>query len=1185
MVISQSQTLRKIENAASLNDSPGLQKIINRAILDSVRRDRKDLLREINRVLIETAIKKNNPDIIIGLKGISDDTIVESFSKIIKHYIKTRDETWLQTLLNVTHGLEGKSNQSRMFAILTRMLIETGVSESNPVFIRHGLETLQCITVKKYRSEIMGEIVPPLMSWAIRTTDIELLHRVYSLIEDIGDISKRSVLQDTCAQSVAAVAIAEKKTTLLFDSIRFACTIKPKTRRETCISSIIDKAVNTTLGKISFAIPECIYLFDDFSEETRLEIIDPLLKHLINDEKNHKTLLASLDTISKKLSFSQKTIVTNLLKKAKSDGNIWYLSTAIEIQDRLPNPGTYPIRNVVKAGISIAEHSHTMEAFTLIIPMIEKMGDKTLSSRIFIQLTQVMLSLGRFQDALELYAKIDGGLENLPHFDECSITLFKHSVMNDNVALVSELLKKKSDKKIYFTTISRAITDICKNYSFQEISRHIDSMTALIFLHPHYNQIIFESVSILTNRGFLEETDPTVLIKFTVPISDRSVKERTLSMIVIKLAKLGVKTKNRDHLQRAVGLTCLIEEEQTRSATLTSIIDDATVLAVLDGDLDLLMRMREWSSSLLSPDVEIFAMAKIIDGIITYAIDMRYPTALEEAYRITQDIHDPSMNKGLVERICECFVKIGCLLLKDNQVFTQPDNIKPALNPFERGLELLIQHGKSEERSLKMANLIDIILGFLQEYYHPYYLIPLVLYSLEIENTLERHAMVSRIVSNIKMAIDSVDSTDPYEILVNHLEQIDYIHNDPALLGLMVRVVSQIKDPFTRLSHLSSLADLYIRLDNHTKAEEVLTTIHSSLEQVGEISQKVLILSDLIYHYSRVSEDSAQKYLREALHLISTIEYDRESMARRLVVIAIARLHEKKPDQSLVELAFEVISRIRDPIEYTEAMIYVYGMVRGDQARRKDIIIKILEKCDTITSPAQKASILLDIVPFLIHDDDYEMAFILLKHVTLVARSIRIPSITDSIRAGISNAYYMVFQKSHNEKTLKTAIECAHEINNEETRIIVLNQIGHESIDRSSHYLKIKTYIEKISTESYGSGQIDVLERLIRSDSHRGKVVQHFCNAAILLKNYGKNKIAKRMVEAAIDEASIIRPLSRRAYVFCDIALILHSAGCVEEEHTIIDMAVNTATNIRQFHIRDEVFDNLAYAMRYMQVV
>jgi hypothetical protein len=1184
MVISRSQTLKKIEGAASLNDSPGLKKIINAAILDSERRDRRELLREINRMLMETAIKKNNPGIIVGLEEIPDETIVEYFPKIVKHYIRTRDETWLQTLSNITDRLERKSNQSRMFAILTRMLIETGVSESNPVFIGHGLQTLGRITFKKYRSEIMGEIVPPLMSWAIKTTDISLLHTVYSLIEDIGDISKRSLLQDTCAQSVAAVALAEKRTPLLVDSIRFACTIRQKTRRETCILSIIDTAVATSPVTIPFDIADCIHLFDDFSEEIRLEIIDPLLKHLINEEKNHKTLLATLDRIAENLPFSQKTIVTNLLKKANRDGDIWYFSTALEIQNRLLEPATYPIREIVKAGISIAEQSGTMKAFTLIVPMIEKTNDPALSSRIFIQMTQVMLSQGRFKDALELYAKIDPGLENLPHFDDCSIALFKQSVMNDNVPLVKELLEKKPDKKIYLNTISRAITDICKNYSFTEISRHIDSMTAFIFLHPHYNQIIFESVSILTNRGFLEGTDPTVLIKFTAPVSDRSIKERALSMIVIKLAKLGVKTKNRDHLQRAVGLTCLIEEEQTRSATLTSIIDEATVLAVLDGDLDLLMRMREWSSSLLSPDVEIFAIAKIIDGIITYAIDMRYPTALEEAYRITQDIHDPSLNKELLERICECFVTIGCLLVEDQQAFTQLDHGKPALIIFERSLELLIRHGKSEERSLKIANLIDIILGFLQKDYRPYYLLPLVLYSLKIENPLERHAMVSRIVSNIKMAIESVDSTDPYEILVNHLERIEYIHDDPELLGIMVRAASQIRDPFARLSYLSSLAGSYIRLDNPPRAAEILTTIHSSLDQVSDIYQKVLILSDLIRHYARVSEDSARKHLREALHLVSMIDYDRESVARKLVVIALARLQERTQDQSLTDLAVDVISRIRDPIEYTDAMMYVYGMVRGDQARRNDIIIKISEKCDTITSPAQKASVLLDIVPFIIHEDDNEMAFVLLKHVALVARSIRISSIADSIRGGISNAYFIMFEKSHDEKAKKTAVECALEINNEETRTIVLNQIGHEGIDRSSHYTRIKEYIEKISKEGYGSGTLDALERMIRSDSHRGKVVQHFCNAAVLLKNYGKNKMAKRMVDAAIGEAGIIRPLSRRAYVFCDIALILHSAGCEVEEHAIIDMAVNTAANIRQFHVRDEVFDNLAYAMRYMQV-
>jgi len=1183
-MISQSQTLKRIESAASQNDRSGLQHIINSAIHDSVRRDRRDLLREINRVLIETAIKKNNPDIIIGLEGILDETIVEFFSKIIKHYIRTQDETWLQTLLKITDRLERKSNQSRMFATLTRMLIETGVAESNPAFIMQGLQILGRITFKKYRSEIMGDIIPPLMSWAIKTRDMDLIHTLYSLIDDIGDISKRSVLQDICAQSVATVALAEKKPSLLVDSIRFACAIKQKTRRETCISSIIDKAVTTSPRALPFDIVECIHLFDDFSEEIRLEIIDALLKHLINEEKNHKTLLAILGTIAEHLPFSQKTIIINLLKKADRDGDIWHFSTALENQNRLPEPGSYPIREIVKAGISIVKHSRTMKAFTLIVPMIEKTGDSALSSRIFIQMTQVMLSQDKFQDALELYAKINEGLENLPHFDDCSIALFKQSIMNDNVPLLQELLEKKPDKKIYLSSISRAITDICKNYSFQEISRHIDSMTAFIFLHPHFNQIIFESISILTNRGFLEETDPTVLIKFTVPISDQSIKERALSMIVIKLAKMGVKTKNRDHLQRAVGLTCLIEEEQTRSATLTSIIDEATVLAVLDGDLDLLMRMREWSSSLLSPDVEIFAIAKIIDGMITYAIDMRYPNALEEAYRITQDLHDPSLNKELLERICECFVTIGCLIVEEQTPFIQHDQGDPALIIFKRGLELLIQHGKKEERSLKVANLIDIIIGFVQKHYHPYYLIPLALYSLEIENPLERHAMVSRIVSNIKMAVESVNSTDPYEIIVNHLDRIEYIHDDPVLLGLIVRAASQIRDPFTRLSYLSSLAGSYIDLDNASRADEILTTIHSSLDQITEPYQKVLILSDLTRHYTRVSEDNARKTLHEALHLVSMIGYDRESVARKLVVIAIARLHERTQDQSLVELAADVISRIRDPIEYTDAMMYVYGMVRGDQMHRNDIIIKITEKCDTITSAAQKASVLLDIVPFVIHEDDYEMAFILLKHVALVARSIRIPSIADSIRAGMSNAYFIIFQRNHDEKARKTAVECAHEIINEENRTIVLNQMGHEEIDRSSHYTKIKTYIEKISTEGSSSGQVDTLERMIRTDPHRGKVVQHFCNAAVLLKNYGKNKMAKRMVDAAIRETSIIRPLSRRAYVFCDVALILHAAGCEVEEHAIIDMAVNTAANIRQFHLRDEVFDNLAYAMRYMQV-
>ena len=78
--------------------------------------------------------------------------------------------------------------------------------------------------------------------------------------------------------------------------------------------------------------------------------------------------------------------------------------------------------------------------------------------------------------------------------------------------------------------------------------------------------------------------------------AEQGIKERAISSIVIKIAKIGVQLKNRDYLQRAVGLTCEIDGQETRSATLSSIIDEASLLAAQQGDLDLLLRMRAWSA-------------------------------------------------------------------------------------------------------------------------------------------------------------------------------------------------------------------------------------------------------------------------------------------------------------------------------------------------------------------------------------------------------------------------------------------------------------------------------------------------------------------------------------------------------------------------------------------------------------
>jgi len=125
--------------------------------------------------------------------------------------------------------------------------------------------------------------------------------------------------------------------------------------------------------------------------------------------------------------------------------------------------------------------------------------------------------------------------------------------------------------------------------------------------------------------------------------------------------------------------------------------------------------------------------------------------------------------------------------------------------------------------------------------------------------------------------------------------------------------------------------------------------------------------------------------------------------------------------------------------------------------------------------------------------------------------------------------------------------------------------------------------IKKILDEGAHSTQITSLERMIRTVADRGKEATFFCNLSILFKEDGNGKLSKRMMQNAINEAQIIRPLSKRAFVMCDIALKNHAAGCDSTAQEVLDCAIDAATNIRQSTLRDEVFDELRLAIKLMQ--
>jgi hypothetical protein len=119
--------------------------------------------------------------------------------------------------------------------------------------------------------------------------------------------------------------------------------------------------------------------------------------------------------------------------------------------------------------------------------------------------------------------------------------------------------------------------------------------------------------------------------------------------------------------------------------------------------------------------------------------------------------------------------------------------------------------------------------------------------------------------------------------------------------------------------------------------------------------------------------------------------------------------------------------------------------------------------------------------------------------------------------------------------------------------------------------------------DGFHQNQVTVLERLVLTVADRGREALFFCDLAIFFRKAKEEKIAHRMLQDAIKEARIIRPLSRRSFIMCDIALKLNAAGCERIAQDILDNAIDAATNIRQSSLRDEVFDELGLAIRIMQ--
>ena len=1183
-MVNSAEIIKKVQQALSAEDWKIVETSIAEIHQEKGKRAQRTLIKEINRLITTTAFKKNKPELLLALPDLPGNDIDDLFSQIIQQFITTKDEKWLKSVYVLSDRLSKKSHQSRVIAMIAQALISAGVHESNAEFIDHGIILLERISFQKYRSDIMIDIIPLLIDWAITTRDEKLLYQSHHIIEEISDISKRAVLHAELAKALATVAILEKNRILFLDSIHSAAKIHQKIRRQACISSIIEKGVKSVFGKEILDISLFIQNFEALSPEIQLEIVNALTEQLLDREKDKIHVITILQTLCEKIPFVTHTLVLDLLKKAELSGELWYLSSAINLHKLFLNTEGYPLRELVRAGISVAGHSNNMHVLSDLIPIIDKHSNPVVLSRIYLQFSQIMLSSGDFTSAIEIFKKISHETETTPQYEENLTLLLKTGIFRHSIPLVNEVILKPLNEDIVNKSIYRAVTELSTDDPFNDIISHIHSITDLIRLHPQQDHLLLESITILINRGFLALHDPYILIRMAEFIKEHHLKEEAIANIALQIAKIGVKIKNRDYLQRAVGLTCDINGQNIRSVALSGIIDEASIFAAQQGDLDLLLRMREWINSLLEKNLAESAMVNIIDGVIQYAIDKYSPSALEQAYKIAKDIGDPGLKTQQFGRIAECFVKIGCILLTEPKSRTDAETFSSEVYPFERGLSIIKETVKKPRISLKIAGMIDILISYSSVSDNPDYIIPLAMYAVEIENPLERDAMMSRIISNLNYNVTYPDSTDPYEIMAFLLQRNEHSTSNPLMIVLIFRFLQLINDPYMELSGMCNLAETYIKLHDYDHAREILNDVCHSLKKIPAEYKKILILSDLTMLYSTIDQQKAKKCLEQGIERLSNVEPDKNPMASKRIVLAIVRIHVIEPDSKLINIALQVSSKITEPVDYVDSLIAVFSMTSNDRDRGKTIVTAMSEAVEKIPSPYEKASALLDIIPLALQNSDDDTPVLLLKKADVLTRKINIPQIADTIRDKIAQMYVLLYNKNNNTKYLHNAKEVTNTIENNEIRLHRLTQMGlKDTFEIPAQYEKIRALSEKIIEDGAHPNQITSLEKLIRSVTDRGKEAILFCDIATLFRKEGAEKISNRLLQSAIKEARIIRPLSRRAFIMCDIAMKTHASGSEKTAQEVLDLAIDAATNIRQSSLRDEVFDELGLAIKLMQ--
>lgn len=1179
------QMIQKINSAISSGDPREVEKVALDISETQTRKEKKSLYEQMNAALVKTAFEGDQPELLNQLVEPTKDEVFDLVRRVTKLYLENRDDRWFSAIAVLVNKLDRKSHQSDILAEISLDLVQAGVATGDLHYIERAEETLAQISIRKYRSAILTKIIPLLIHYGQKYQYVDIMQHALQILPEVGDISKQSQLHADVARAIAGFGIDLGDINLVISGLQSATEINQKIRRTNSIADIVDATWKSPLKKEIADIEQIVDSLTGVPEERLTEVVAILTEHLLDRQRDRRQVYTRLLKIDEEKPWTGQTLVLELLKKAERSGERWYLEKAFEFNARSVAEAQFPIEEIVLSGIAVVEKSGNPGILLDITPLISESCDVAKAAQLYLQITDALSRMGDFYHAIEVMKKASASVQRInAQFFDTAVRLIKEGIRRDEIGLIRENLLTAMDADIIDSMVHQAVTDFCKEYDFDEVVRHIPAVKELTRLHRAQDPLLLECNTLLIDRGFVRQREPSGLVNLASQIEDQSLREQAISTIVIEMAEIGVARKDRDLLRRATGLTCEIIDQRTRAETMGSIVDQAAILAVEDGDLDLLHGMRVLSTSLLEQDYCLFAMGKVIHGLIMYGIEQLSLQALNEAAQILTQITDPSLQRQLVDPLIEGYIRVGSLQAADQVSRGGARVFDEMMNPFEVALTLLETSTPHEEVSIKIASYVDIMLEYLQAYASPIFAVPMAYFTLEIKGDYERTAMIQRILTFFTDSIKEFDSADPYEAMAYLLEGIEGATAAPPVLELMCQLFEHVDDIYSRYSGMYRIVSAYSALGNDERAEEIIRRLHETIGTITEPSIQAIMLSDLAGLMAGIDHGTARGYLGEAQRLLEYVGPERESFVRKNLIYAARNLNAVSRREEDVDWAVEQVGKIEDPVEYVDALTAVFDMV-SEPAQRKEILSAMCHTVVSIPSPYVRLSMLFDVARFAETYGNEEEIQELLDGMEKTASYVQIPFITAVTQQRMARMLFALYRKTRKPTIQQRAIETVSAIDDDRIRYSLMVQLEQPMPQswKNSVFGKILDSRNKIRSGEYTTKDMVALDRAIKATPDRAKRATYYTELFLIARNAGQHELADRMLLCALEEARIIRPLSRRAFVLGDMACRIFAERYEDRSKEILNMAVSEALNIRDSAVRDEVYDELDMSIRIIQ--